>query len=67
MAKERLTTEEIKNEMLLRTDSKGRNVWQIAAFCGRVDVLQKIREFSKEILTAEEIKNEKFYGLTKKA
>ena len=26
-AKERLTTEEIKNEMLLRTDREGMNAW----------------------------------------
>jgi hypothetical protein len=31
-AKERLTTEEIKNEVLLRTDNNGRTVWQIAVF-----------------------------------
>ena len=43
-AKERLTTQEIKNEMLLRTDNEGRNVWHIAAFRGKLYVMQKIWE-----------------------
>jgi len=30
LAKERLTTEEIKSEMLLRTDCEGWNAWHIA-------------------------------------
>ena len=29
--KEELTTEEIKNKLLLATDNKGRNAWQLAA------------------------------------
>ena len=44
LAKERLTTEEIKNEMLLRTDFKGRTACQEAAYCGKLDILHKIRE-----------------------
>jgi hypothetical protein len=39
LAKERLTTEEIKNEMLLRTDGEGRNACYIAAFGGKLDIL----------------------------
>ena len=57
-AKERLTTEEIKSEMLLRTDSEGRNAWLIAAHRGKLDVMQYIWELAKESLTTEEIKNE---------
>jgi len=34
-AEERLTTEEIRNEMLLRTEREGRNAWHIAAFGGK--------------------------------
>jgi len=34
LAKERLTTEEIKNEILLGTDREGRNVWQLPAYSG---------------------------------
>jgi len=39
LAKERLTTEKIKNEILLRTDSEGRNVWHIASYWGQLDVM----------------------------
>ena len=38
---EKLTTGEIKNEMLLHTDSKGRNAWHIAALRSHVDVSVK--------------------------
>ena len=44
--------------MLLRTDRKGRNAWQIAACAGKLDVMNKLWEFAKERLTAEEIKSE---------
>jgi N6-adenosine-specific RNA methylase IME4 len=37
LAKERLTTAEIKNEMFLRTDRDGRNAWHIAAFDGNLN------------------------------
>ena len=57
MVKERLTAEEIKNEMLLRTDHEGKNAWDIAAYRGRLDVMQKIWEWAQERLTTEEIKN----------
>ena len=30
-AKEKLTTEEIKNKLLLATDNKGRSAWQLEA------------------------------------
>ena len=56
MAKERLTTEEIKNEILLRTDHEGSNLWHIASFSGDVDVMQRLWGFAKERLTTEEIK-----------
>ena len=60
MAKERLTTEEIKNEMLLRTDREGWNAWHIASFRGVVDVMQRLWALAKKRLTTEEIKNEMF-------
>jgi len=47
MAKERLTTEEIKNEMFLHTDIEGRNAWHIAAYDGELDVMQYIWELDK--------------------
>ena len=42
LAKERLTTEVIKNEMLLRTDYEGMNALHFTAFEGKQDVLHKI-------------------------
>ena len=58
MAKERLTTEVIKNEMLLRTDVKGWNAWHIAAYWGKLDLMKGLWELAKERLPTEEIKNE---------
>jgi len=46
-AKKILTTEEIRNELLLRTDNKGRNAWHLAANGGKLDVMQKIWEWAK--------------------
>jgi predicted small metal-binding protein len=56
-AKKELRTEEIKNEMLLRTDNTGRTAWHFAACRGEQDVMQKIWDMAKEKLTTEEIKN----------
>ena len=47
LAEERLTTEEVKNEILLRTDKWGNNVWQDASQEGIVDMLQKTWDFFK--------------------
>jgi endo-1,4-beta-D-glucanase Y len=57
-AKENLTREEMRNEMLLRTDNKGRTAWHLAAYIGKQDVMQKIWDWAKEKLTTEEIRNE---------
>jgi hypothetical protein len=57
-AKEKLTTEEIKNEMLLHTDNDGRTTWETAAYLGQQAVMQNIWVLAKENLTTEEIKNE---------
>jgi endo-1,4-beta-D-glucanase Y len=56
-AEEKLTTEEMKNEMLLRTDNEGGTAWHLAAYRGEQDVMQKIWDWAKEKLTTEEIKN----------
>jgi hypothetical protein len=56
--KEKLTTGEIKNEMLLRTDNDEQTAWHLAAYRGEQNVMQKIWEWAKEKLTTEEIKNE---------
>jgi len=58
LAKKRLTTEQIKIEILLHTDGEGRNVWQFAAYSRKLDVIQEIWEMAKERLTTEEIKSE---------
>ena len=58
MAKERLTTEEIKNEMLLHTDAGGGNVLYLAAYESNLDAFREIWELAKERLTTEEIKIE---------
>ena len=56
-AKENLTTEEIKNKLLLITDEEGMTPWHIAAEEGNSEILQKICEWAKENLTTEEIIN----------
>jgi len=57
-AKERQTTEETKNEMLLRTEHEGRNAWHVAACWGILDVMQIVWDWAKGRLTTEGIKNE---------
>ena len=56
LAKEKLTTEEIKNEILLSTDRDGTTAWHRAAYRGKLYVMQKIWEWDEEKLTTEEIK-----------
>jgi len=58
-AKEKLTTEEINNTLLLGTDNEGRTAWHLAAMWSNVENLQKVWEWAKERLTTEEI-NTKF-------
>ena len=48
-----LTTQEIKNELLLVRDSDGETVWHFAVGCSKLDFW----EWAKENLTKEEIKN----------
>jgi len=60
LAKQRLTTDEIKNEMFLRTDREGINFSHIASFRGDVGVMQRLWELAKERLTTEELKNKMF-------
>ena len=50
LAKETLSTEVIKNEMLLRTDREGWNAWHKASIRDNVDVMREIRELAKETL-----------------
>jgi len=64
-AKEKLTTEEIKNKFLLVTDNDGRTAWHIAAAGENSELLQKLWECAKEKLTTEEIKDKLFLGTDK--
>jgi ankyrin repeat protein len=57
LVKENLTKQEIKNKLLLATDSEGNTAWHLAAREGELHVLQKIWEMSKDNLATEEIKN----------
>ena len=52
----RLTTEEIKNKILLATDSERRTAWHWAVKVGTGNIT-KILGWVKENLTTEEIKN----------
>jgi len=56
-AKEKLSTEKIKNKLVLVTDDKGRNVLHVAVECGRQEILEELLEWANENLTTEEINN----------
>jgi hypothetical protein len=56
-AKDKLATEEIKNEMLLRSDNEGSTTWHLTACVGKINVLKGIWEVAKEKLITGEIKN----------
>jgi hypothetical protein len=56
-AKEKLTTEEINNKLLLATDNVGRTFFHTAAEWGQLEVLQLVWEWATEKLTTEEISN----------
>jgi ankyrin repeat protein len=58
LGKEKLATEEIRNEMLLRKDNKGRTACHLATYRGKQDVMQKILDWAEEKLTTEVIRNE---------
>jgi hypothetical protein len=53
----KLTTEEIKNKLLLTTDEEERTVFYMAADQGRLEILQKVWDLANEKLTTEEISN----------
>jgi hypothetical protein len=53
-AKDILTTDEIKNKLLLLTDIYGCTDWHMATHEG---VFQKMWDLAKHILTTEEMKN----------
>jgi ankyrin repeat protein len=63
MAKYILTSEEI-NRLLLSTNVHGDTAFQWAAFNGTLDVLQKMWDMGKDILTTAEIKISCYYPPT---
>jgi len=46
-AEKYLTKEEIKNEILLATDSSGWTVWHFSAERGNLAILEKVREWAE--------------------
>jgi endo-1,4-beta-D-glucanase Y len=54
--KKKLTTEEIKNKVLLAADVKGKTVLHMAAKGGKLELLQEILDWAEENLTSKEIK-----------
>ena len=66
-AKENMTTDEIRNKLLLATDSDGENVWHVAAKMGELDLLQEMWEWAKENMTTNETKNMLFLEANKDA
>jgi molybdenum cofactor biosynthesis enzyme len=57
LAKDNLTTEEIKNTLLLTINNEGNTAWHLAALKGNTVALQNILNLAKEYFTTEEIKN----------
>jgi endo-1,4-beta-D-glucanase Y len=57
-AEEKLTREEIKNNLLSHNDRERRAAWQVAAYQSKLDIMHKIWEWAEEKLTTEEIKKE---------
>jgi len=55
LAKEKLTTEEINNKLLLATNSWGSTVWHMAATCGIPEIFENVWDWAKEQLMTEEI------------
>ena len=54
---EKLTAEEVNNELLLATDNDGWTAWHYRAHEGYLDILQKVWEWAEWKLTTEEIKS----------
>jgi len=50
LAEEKLTTEEINNNLLLATDNSGLTAWHWAACNVKLDILLKIWEWAEEKL-----------------
>ena len=56
-ADEKLSKEEINNNLLLGTDNKGKTVFHLASGKGNLEVLHKFWELAKMKLTTEEVNN----------
>ena len=55
MAEENLAKDEINNKLLLAPDKWRRIVLQLTVECGKIDLLEKIREWAIKKVTTEEI------------
>jgi hypothetical protein len=47
-AKQKLTTEQITNKLLLATDDIGWTVWHVATKKGNIQILEEILDWAKE-------------------
>ena len=56
-SKEELTTEEVKNEVLLAKDYRKQTIWHMAAKNDKPVLLEKLWDWAKEKLTPEELNN----------
>ena len=57
MAKEKLSANEVKNNLSLATDCNGMTAWHAAAERGNLEILQEIWNLAKDKLPADEVKN----------
>jgi ankyrin repeat protein len=57
LAKDILTTEELKNYLLLTKNKEGYTSWHLAALNGNTVALQKVWDLANEYLTTDEIIN----------
>jgi len=65
-AKEHLSIEDVKNELLFATNDKGKTTWHVAAKKGNLLILQQIGDWAKENATKEEVNNKLLFARDKK-
>jgi hypothetical protein len=56
LVKEQLSTEKLNN-FLLAQDDERRTACQVAAFCSKIEILNKLWKWSKEVLNTDELNN----------
>jgi hypothetical protein len=60
LTKENLITREINNKLLFATDHTGKTFLHLAALSSEIEVLQKLRVWAKEKLTAGDVRKKLF-------